>query len=168
MDIMSFIKRVNTALMTIISLRNVDNHGCVYVNGLSHFTCNTSIGDDCHFNGLVVYGDGRVTIGNHFHSGKGCVILTQNHDFESGNQLPYGDNYIMKDVIIDENVWLGINVTILPGVHIGEGAIIQAGSVVVSDIPPLAIAGGHPARIFNKRDSEHYYKVKATQHSIID
>ena len=49
---------------------------------------------------------------------------------------------------------------ILGGVTIGEGAIIQAGSVVCKDVPPLAIAGGHPAAAFRYRDKEHYFKLK--------
>ena len=61
---------------------------------------------------------------------------------------------------IGDNVWLGTRVIILPGVKIGEVAIIQAGSVVVNSIPCCAIAGGHPAKAFNYRDKEHYYKLK--------
>ena len=49
----------------------------------------------------------------------------------------------------------------LAGVTIGEGAIIQAGSVVVSNIPDYAIAGGHPAKVFKYRDIEHYTKLKS-------
>lgn len=67
---------------------------------------------------------------------------------------------ITKDVVIGDNVWLGINVIILGGVTIGEGAIIQAGAVVVKDIPPLGIAGGNPAQVFKYRDIEHYKKLK--------
>ena len=62
--------------------------------------------------------------------------------------------------MIEDNVWLGQNITILQGVKIGEGAIIQAGSVVVSDIPACSIEGGHPAKVFKKRNEEHYYKLK--------
>jgi acetyltransferase-like isoleucine patch superfamily enzyme len=51
-------------------------------------------------------------------------------------------------------------VIVLPGVTIGEGAIIQAGSVVVKDIEKCAIAGGHPAKTFKYRDTEHYEKLK--------
>ena len=54
----------------------------------------------------------------------------------------------------------GSRVIILGGVTIGEGAIIQVGSVVVSDIPDYAIAGCHPAKVFKYRDKEHYYKLK--------
>ena len=64
------------------------------------------------------------------------------------------------DVVIEDNVWLGNRVIVLPGVTIGEGAIIQAGSVVVKDIPKYAIAGGHPAKVFSSRDKDHYEMLK--------
>ena len=70
------------------------------------------------------------------------------------------DLHLDGDVTIEDNVWRGQNVTILQGVKIGEGAIIQAGSVVVSDIEPCGIAGGHPAKVFKKRNEEHYYQLK--------
>ena len=57
-------------------------------------------------------------------------------------------------------MWIGTNVIILGGVIIEEGAVIQAGSVVVNDIPACAIAGGHPAKVFKYRDKEHYLKLK--------
>ena len=50
---------------------------------------------------------------------------------------------------------------ILPGTKIGEGAIIQGGSVVHGEIPPYAIAGGNPAKVFKYRDIEHFKKLKA-------
>lgn len=68
--------------------------------------------------------------------------------------------YITKEIIIDECVWIGSRVMILGGVHIGEGAIIQAGSVVVKDVLPLVIVGGNPAQVFKWRDKEHYYELK--------
>lgn len=52
-----------------------------------------------------------------------------------------------KDVIIENDVWIGCNVTLLSGVHIGRGAIIAAGAVVARDIPPYAVAGGVPAKV---------------------
>lgn len=63
-------------------------------------------------------------------------------------------------MVIKDCVWLGNNVIILGGVTIGEGAIIQAGSVVCKDIPDFAIAGGHPAKAFKFRDKEHYLELK--------
>ena len=58
---------------------------------------------------------------------------------------------------------MGARVIVLGGVTIGEGAIIQAGSVVVKDIPKYGIAGGHPAKEFKTRDIEHYEKLKSMQ-----
>ena len=108
---------------------------------------------------MKVTGNGNITIGNNFHSGGGILILTSNHNYE-GKSIPYDETTIDGDVVIEDNVWLGQNVTILQGVKIGEGAIIQAGSVVVSDIEPCSIAGGHPAKVFKKRNEEHYYELK--------
>lgn len=52
---------------------------------------------------------------------------------------------------VGNDVWIGQNVTVLPGVHIGDGAIIGANSVVASDIPPYCIAAGNPCRVIKKR-----------------
>lgn len=130
-----------------------------HVNNKSRFNKNTYLGYNCHFNGMNISGGGKVTIGDNFHSGSDCIMISQNHNIY-GDALPYDNTYIYKDIIIGDNVWLGNRVIILGGVNIGEGAVIQAGSVVVSDIPPLAIAGGHPAKVFNYRKTKHYYELK--------
>ncbi len=130
------------------------------VNGESYVTPNTTLGDNVNFNGMKIQGNGNVKIGNNFHSGIECMIITSIHNYDNGNAIPYDDTVISKDVIIEDNVWLGNRVTILPGVKICEGAIIQAGSTVVKDIEKYAIAGGHPAQIFKYRDIEHYEKLK--------
>lgn len=57
------------------------------------------------------------------------------------------------DIILDDDVWIGYNVTILSGVHIGQGAIVAAGAVVTKDVPPYAIMGGVPAKIVKYRFS---------------
>lgn len=130
------------------------------VNGKSYVTPNTTLGNNVNFNGMKIQGKGNVTIGDNFHSGIECMIITSIHNYDTGNAIPYDDTIISKDVIIEDNVWLGNRVTVLPGVRIGEGAIIQAGSVVVKDIEKYAIAGGHPAKVFKYRDIDHYEKLK--------
>lgn len=55
------------------------------------------------------------------------------------------------DTVIGNDVWIGQNVTILPGVHVGDGAIIGANSVVSKDVPPYAVVGGNPIRVIRKR-----------------
>lgn len=130
------------------------------VNGPSRVTENTSLGENVNFNGLRIRGGGTVTIGNNSHSGPDCRILTRNHDFNHGDAIPYDNSYVYKEVEIQDNVWFGASVTIIPGVTIEEGAIIQAGSTVTQDIPKGAIAGGHPAEVFDYRDMEHYRRLK--------
>lgn len=91
-------------------------------------------------------------------------VHTSNHNY-NGILLPYDEKYLVKDVIIHENVWIGSDVTILPGVEIGEGAVIGACSVVTKSIPALAIVGGNPARIIKYRD-ENQYRLKKKENKI--
>ncbi|WP_215224743.1 acyltransferase [Echinicola shivajiensis] len=131
----------------------------IHIHGLSIFTSNTFFGSNANFNGCRIYGSGKVSFGDNFHSGKNLRILTTYHNY-LGARIPYDETVITKDVAIGDNVWVGLDVIILAGVTIGEGAIIQAGSVVSSNIPPMGIAGGNPARVFKERDSAKYYKLK--------
>lgn len=132
----------------------------LYVNGQSYVTYKTILGKNVNFNGMKISGCGEVVIGDNFHSGQECKIITQIHNYE-GQKIPYDETYICKDVTIEDNVWLGDRVLILGGVTLGEGSIIQAGSVVVTDIPNYAIAGGHPAKVFKNRDIQHYRQLKS-------
>ena len=134
----------------------------LHVNGASTATKSTFLGKNVNFNGMEIGGCGTVNIGDNFHSGKACSMITQNHNYE-GTKIPYDSSYICKDITIEDNVWLGNRVIVLGGVTIGEGAIIQAGSVVVKSIPKYAIAGGSPAEVFSQRDVEHYLKLKEEQ-----
>lgn len=133
--------------------------GRIYIGGKSYIGSNVHLGLNVSFNGIKIHNGGRVIIGDNFHSGVGCLLIPQNHNYE-GNQIPYDATYIKKEIVIEDNVWLGDRVIILSGVTIGEGAIIQAGAVVVKDIEACGIAGGNPARIFKYRNKEHYYKLK--------
>ena len=130
------------------------------VNAKSNVTSKTVLKDNVNFNGMHMQGSGNIEIGNNFHSGIECMIITSIHNYDYGKSIPYDDTIISKDVAIKDNVWIGNRVIILPGVTINEGAIIQAGSVVVGDIPKYAIAGGHPAKVFKYRDINHYEKLK--------
>ena len=130
-----------------------------FATGRCVLSKNTIVGDGSGLGGVVVYGDGEVKIGNHVSIGPGLVIQTQNHDYE-GETLPFGRRFMCKPVVIDDCAWIGMNVMLLPGTHIGEGAIIQMGSVVHGEIPPCAIAGGNPAKVFAKRDETHFAELK--------
>lgn len=159
------IKKLIKRLLQIYFTKRVKNRCGSYklplkVNAKSNVTSKTFLGKNVNFNGMSIVGGGRVSIGNNFHSGPECLMITQIHNYE-GTKIPYDSTYIYKDINIEDNVWFGSRVVILGGVRIGEGAIIQAGSVVVRDIPKYAIAGGHPAKVFSSRDKEHYEKLKS-------
>jgi chloramphenicol O-acetyltransferase type B len=132
----------------------------LYVNGKSNFGSNTFLGKNTNFNGIDINGCGKVVIGDNFHSGPGCLFITQNHNYNNGSKIPYDNTYTCNDIFIKDNVWMGSRVIVIGKVTIGEGVIIQAGSVVVSNIEDFCIVGGHPARVFSKRDKEHYMKLK--------
>lgn len=158
-----YIKKTVRLICTYFAKRQCGETGSnLKVNFPCHFTPNTFIGNHCNFNGMNVNGSGKLVIGNYFHSGKEIKVILDIHNYE-GNKIPYDETVVIKGVTIGDFVWVGTRVTILGGVHIGEGAIIQAGSTVVSDIPPYAIAGGHPARVFKYRNIEHFQTLKARE-----
>ena len=130
------------------------------VNEMCRLNKHVSLMNNVNLNGIEVQGNGKVVIGNNFHSGKEILLITQNHNWKNANSIPYDEEYVLTNITIEDNVWVGSRVTILGNTTIGEGSIIQAGSVVVNDIPPLSIAGGHPATVFSKRDEVHYNECK--------
>lgn len=161
MIIKSFIKKLRRKYREYKALRIVKSYkGGIYIGGKTYLTSHTILGNNVNFNGMKIRGNGNVIFGDNFHSGEECLIITSNHNFDTGSKIPYDNTYIDKDVVFGDNVWLGSRVLVLGGVTIGEGAIIQAGSVVVKNIPPLAIAGGSPAMVFKYRNEEHYYRLK--------
>lgn len=118
------------------------------------------IGQHAGFNGFTATGWGGVKIGNYFHSGTNVKVMLGSHDYDHGEKIPYGSGHTRKQVIIDDFVWLGSDVIISGNVHIGEGAIVAIGSVVVKDVPRCAIVGGNPAKVIKYRDIEHFEKLK--------
>ena len=119
------------------------------------------LGSHVGFNGFTATGKGAIKIGDYFHSGTNVKIMLGSHDYDHGDKIPYGNTYTRKDVLIDDFVWVGSDVTISGNVHIGEGAIVAIGSVVVKDVPRCAIVGGNPAKVIKYRDIEHFEKLKA-------
>lgn len=160
------IKNIRTLFFTTIVRVSYAGGGgmgkSITANGFTWLGKRCQVGTNCNFNGMRVRGFGEVVIGDNFHSGEDCLILTSNHNYE-GESVPYDATNINKDVLIGDNVWIGSRVIILPGANLGDGCIIQAGSVVVGNIPALSIAGGHPAKVFSKRNKEHYDKMVREQ-----
>lgn len=77
----------------------------------------------------------------------GVRIATINHDFNQRHSI-----YTYGKVTIKKNAWIGMNVTIVPGVTIGEYAVVAAGAVVTKDVPPYAVVGGVPAKVIKMQN----------------
>lgn len=103
---------------------------------------------------------GGVTIGRYLHTGRGLTIFSTNHNYQRPTAIPYDSTDIARPVAIGDFVWLGANVTIMPGVTIGEGAVVGGGSVVTGDVPKYAVVGGNPARVLKYRDADVFEELK--------
>jgi acetyltransferase-like isoleucine patch superfamily enzyme len=105
------------------------------------------IGDRAAINGFCrFFGHGSIEIGEDTQIGPCCLITTTDHDYRSDLETSF------KRVLIGKGVWVGANVTILPGVEIGDYSVIGAGAVVTKSIPPQSIAVGVPARVIKTID----------------
>jgi len=103
-------------------------------------------------NNVIIDGRGSVTIGANTQVGFESIILTGNHNIYKADTAIVNQGMNYKPVVIGNDVWLGTRVIVLPGVTIGDGAIIGAGSVVTKDIKSGTICGGVPAKLIRKRD----------------
>ncbi|GHV72038.1 hypothetical protein AGMMS49928_27090 [Spirochaetia bacterium] len=97
---------------------------------------------------------GKLIIGNNVDIAQESNIWTLEHD-------PHDDFHLVegKSVIIGDYVWIASRTTVLPGVKIGDGAVIASGAVVVKDVPDGMIVGGVPAKIISKRNSKLLYNL---------
>lgn len=94
---------------------------------------------------------GPLEIGDKVMMGPDVVILTHTHNIDR-TDIPMGDQGSrIEKVTIGNDVWIGMRSIIMPGVKIGNGAVIGAGAVVTKDVPDYAIVGGVPARIIKFR-----------------
>lgn len=103
----------------------------------------TNIGPD-----FSLTGSGVLTFGSHIAMGKQCMFITQNHKYQKEGY----DGFEIKDITVGNDVWFGHRVIVLPGVTIGNHAILGAGAVVTKDVPDYAIVAGNPAKVIKYRN----------------
>ena len=121
------------------------------------------IGNGTGISSSVIVAEESVTLGERVLVGVNCVICDT--DFHSVFPAVRQDKVSHKTaaVVIEDDVWLGMNVTVLKGVTIGHGSVIAAGSIVTKDIPPNCIAGGNPAKWIRNIEKESHNERKTEQ-----
>lgn len=113
-------------------------------------TSTLKVGDNSSIGVNAVVGD-YVTIGKDVMMGPNCIIYTRNHKHEISD-IPFSEQGYedYKPVFIDDNVWIGEGVKIMPGVKINKNTVVAAGAIVTKEFPPNCIIGGNPARVLKE------------------
>jgi len=125
---------------------------CRFLNGRKvHLGKRNVINFGCMFDGRKFH----IRTGDDVSIGPEAAILTLGHDPQSADFADRGG-----DVNIGDRVWIAYRAIILPGVTIGEGAVVAAGAVVTEDVAPYAIVAGVPARSVGKRNAELRYELQ--------
>lgn len=120
----------------------------------SYSCVNNAVGD-------VVIGDhtriglhstviGPVSIGSHVNLAQGVTVSALNHNFSETDKRIDEQGITTRPIVIEDDVWIGTNATVLAGVRIGSHSVIAAGAVVTHDIPPHSLAAGVPAQVKRK------------------
>lgn len=99
---------------------------------------------------IIAYGE-KITIGENTLIASGSTLISRNHKFNNIDKDIKEQGYQNAPIVIGDDVWIGFNCTILPGVSIGDGAVIAAHSVVTKDVPSHTVVGGVPAKEIKKR-----------------
>lgn len=135
--------------------------------GVEGYLKNVSIGNNSSIGSKNVFDcyKARVVIGHHVMTSREVLFVTGNHrtdlvgkymiDVTNLEKTPEND----KDIIIENDVWIGSRATILKGVTIHRGAIIGANAVVTKDVPPYAIVAGSPAKIIKYRFTKEQIEI---------
>ena len=122
----------------------VESYACI-----NNAVGNVIIGDHTRI-GLHCTIIGPVTIGSHVNLAQGITVTALNHNFEDTAKRIDEQGITTKEVIIGDDVWIGTNAVILPGVTIGRHSVVAAGAVVTKDVPDSCIVGGVPASIIKR------------------
>lgn len=100
---------------------------------------------------VFIDGFGGVEIGNNVRIAHRSTILSSDHTYARRDIPIYKQAILASRTVIEDDVWIGANVVIMPGVHIAKGAIVAAGSVVTKDVSSYSIVGGVPAKVISMR-----------------
>ncbi len=132
------------ALLARLTGEPVDDTVTLFPPFHTDFGRNTRIGCNVFINmGCKFQDQGGLTIGDGALIGHNVVIATLNHDLDPARRA----DVVPAPVVIGDDAWIGSNATILPGVTVGDGAVVAAASVVTRDVPANTVVVGSPARV---------------------
>lgn len=161
----------NPSIPSVCYIKNVVTRPTIQVGEYTYYDDPMDSEDfEKHVTHHYDFNGDRLIIGKFCAIGKGVEFIMNgaNHRMCSVTTYPFNimgggwekctptlDELPLKgDTVVGNDVWFGQNVTVLPGVHIGDGAIIASNSVVASDVPPYCVAGGNPCRVIRRRFDE--------------
>jgi len=137
------INQIRERLSEIIGTE-LDTTTIVFAPFYTNFGRFTQIGRNVFINHACSFLDmGGITIEDHVLLGPKVNLITENHPLDPADRR----SLICKPIVIKRNAWIGAAATILPGVTVGENAVVAAGAVVAKDVPANTIVGGVPAKI---------------------
>jgi acetyltransferase-like isoleucine patch superfamily enzyme len=112
-----------------------------------------TIGNDCFVGQhCVLYGQGKLVMGDHVMIGAGTVVIPSQHVIRSTSMPMKHQGEVSRGIVIQDDVWIGANCTILDGVVLETGTVVAAGAVVTHRVPAYSVVGGVPARLIKMRD----------------
>ncbi|MFQ0976877.1 sugar O-acetyltransferase [Vibrio campbellii] len=136
----------------------------------ANWGCHTYLGDNVYANfNLTLVDDTYIYIGNSVMIGPNVTIATAGHPIDPDLRRDVAQFNI--PVRIGDNVWIGANSVVLPGVTIGENSVIGAGSIVTKDIPANVVAVGNPCRVLREvgqHDKEYYFKDRKLEQNMFN
>lgn len=121
--IIRYIIRFPNWVMVHIVTQSCGKH--LHVNGYTRVNSNTYLGNHVGFNGMKIIGRGQVIIGDYFHSGEECILISENHNYDKGSEIPYDSTVIEKPITIGDCVWIGSRVTIIGGVLLAKERLFR-------------------------------------------
>ena len=93
---------------------------------------------------------GPVTIGSHVNLAQGITVTALNHNFSESNKRIDEQGISTTPVVVEDDVWIGANAVVLPGVKIGTHSVVAAGAIVTKDVPPHSLVAGVPAKVIKQ------------------
>jgi acetyltransferase-like isoleucine patch superfamily enzyme len=127
--------------------------GVIEFSGEGDVALNVTIGEDCFLTTpLFLNASAPITIGSHVTIGHHVVVITDSHEYHDPRHR--AGQTVPAPVIVEDGAWIAARVTILPGVRVGRGSVVAAGSVVLRSVPPHTIVAGVPAQVVKHLDPD--------------